>query len=96
MNTKSLELTADKPRAVERDENNIVAREHTKLTCPKCGHIGDLSHAVGDSAHLHDNVTNFIQLPCSGIPPHIILVCPKCNTAQDSQGRVHKRRSSDG
>jgi ssDNA-binding Zn-finger/Zn-ribbon topoisomerase 1 len=75
--------------------NTSIAREHTKLTCPKCGHSGELLHAAGDDTHMHDTVTNFIQLPFSGIPHHQILICPKCNTALDPQGRVHARRSSD-
>ena len=87
--------TADELRTTEDDARNTIVREHTKLTCPKCGHIGELLHAAGDDTHLHDTVTNFIQLPSSGIPHHQILICPKCNTTLDPQGRVHTRRSSD-
>lgn len=83
------------PGATERDTRNTIVREHTKLTCPKCGHSGELLHTAGDDMHLHDTVINFIQLPFSGIPPHQILICPKCNTALDPQSRIHMRRSSD-
>lgn len=91
----SIAVAANEPEAAERDS---AIREHTQLTCPKCGHVGELLHIAGDDMHMRDTVTNFIQMPCSGIPPHRILICPKCNTALDPldpQGRTHRRRNSD-
>jgi hypothetical protein len=67
---------ADELTNAERDTRNTLGREHTQLTCPKCGHIGELSHTAGDATHMHDTVANFIQMPCSGIPPHRILNMP--------------------
>ena len=91
-------LPADELKTADRDAHNTIDREYTQLTCPKCGHIGKLLHTAGDATHVHDTVTNFIQMPCSGIPPHRILVCPKCNAVLDPldpQGRAHKRRNND-